>query len=163
LPNKDDLDSWAELIGDGGDVDAGRRVFFRTTCANCHRHNGRGAQTGPDLTTLSGNMTKKRLLDSILHPSKEVGPLYVPWRILTVDGKVLTGLKLDKAGEGNSRRFQGADGNVFEVPLNEIEQQEPVSESIMPTGLETTITIDELSDLIAFLTGHAGGDASAVE
>ncbi|QEF96174.1 hypothetical protein Mal15_02010 [Stieleria maiorica] len=151
-PNKDDLDAWIRLVADGGNVDAGRRVFFRTTCVNCHRHSGRGAQTGPDLSTLSGNMTRQRVLDSILHPSKEVGPLYVPWQVLTTDGNVLTGLKLDRAGAGNSMRFQGADGEIFEVPLADVEQQEPVDQSIMPTGLESTMGIDELRDLIAFLT-----------
>lgn len=159
-PNKDDLSAWAKLIGDGGSVDAGRRVFFRTTCANCHRHNGRGANTGPDLTTLSGNMTKNRLLESILHPSKEVGPLYVPWRILTTQGTVLTGLKLDASGVGNRLRFQGADGNVFEVALGDIEQQEPIEQSIMPTGLEGTMSIDELRDLMVFLTELPAGHGS---
>ncbi len=153
-PDKDDLEAWMALIADRGDVDAGRRVFFRTTCVNCHRHSGRGAQTGPDLTTLSGNLTKKRVLDSILHPSKEVGPLYVPWKILTTDGNVLTGLKLDRAGAGNSMRFQGADGEVFEVPLADVQQQEPVDQSIMPTGLEGTMSLGELRDLIAFLIGE---------
>ncbi|WP_182866041.1 PVC-type heme-binding CxxCH protein [Stieleria mannarensis] len=151
-PHKDDLEAWMRLVGEGGNVDAGRRVFFRTTCVNCHRHSGRGAQTGPDLSTLSGNMTRQRVLDSILHPGKEVGPLYVPWQVLTTDGNVLTGLKLDRAGAGNSMRFQGADGEIFEVPLADVEQQEPIDQSIMPTGLESTMGIDELRDLIAFLT-----------
>ena len=66
---------------------------FASTCVNCHAHSGRGASTGPDLTTLSGQMSRKRLLESILQPSKEVGPLYVPYRVLTVDGHVLTGLE----------------------------------------------------------------------
>lgn len=152
-PNKNDLDAWNELVGSGGDPDAGRRVFFRTTCVNCHAHSGRGATTGPDLTTLSGQMTGKRLLESILEPSKEVGPLYVPWRVLTVDGNVLTGLKLDASGVGNSLRFQGADGMTFDVPLGDIEAQDPVAQSIMPAGLEDAMSIDELRDLIAFLVG----------
>ncbi|MGI9474810.1 MAG: PVC-type heme-binding CxxCH protein [Rubripirellula sp.] len=152
LPNKHDLEGWDDLVGSGGNPDAGRRVFFRTTCANCHMHGGRGAKTGPDLTTLAGQMTSRRVIESILDPSKEVGPLYVPWRILTVDGKALTGLKLDRAGVNNSLRFQGADGNTFEVQLADVEIQEPVKQSIMPAGLEESMTLDELRDLIAFLT-----------
>ncbi|MCH5377360.1 MAG: c-type cytochrome, partial [Planctomycetes bacterium] len=151
LPRKDDLDGWTDLVSEGGDVDAGRRVFFRSTCANCHAYGGRGASTGPDLSTLSGQMTPRRLMESILQPSKEIGPLYVPWRVITVDGHILTGLKLDAPGVGNSLRFQGADGMVFEVPLQDIEQQEPTDQSIMPTGLETTMSIEELRDLTAFL------------
>ncbi|QDS87363.1 Cytochrome c [Rosistilla ulvae] len=151
LPNRDDLDRWNELVGSGGDPEAGRRVFFRTACVNCHSHRGRGATTGPDLTSLSGQMTPRRVLESILHPSKEVGPLYVPWQVVTIDGRVLTGLKLDKAGAGNSLRLQGADGLIFEVPLADIDTQLPIQQSIMPTGLEGTMSVEELRDLIAFL------------
>ena len=97
-------------------------------------------------------MTSQRLIESILDPSKEVGPLYVPWKVLTVDGKVLTGLKLDRAGANNCMRFQGSDGNVFEVQLADVEIQEPVKQSIMPAGLEESMTLDELRDLVAFLT-----------
>ncbi len=151
LPNRDDLDRWNELVGSGGEPEAGRRVFFRTACVNCHSHRGRGATTGPDLTSLSGQMTPRRVLESILHPSKEVGPLYVPWQVVTIDGRVLTGLKLDKAGAGNSLRLQGADGLIFEVPLADIDTQLPIEQSIMPTGLEGTMSVEELRDLIAFL------------
>ncbi len=152
-PDRNDVAGWDRLVGagTGGNVDSGRRVFFRTTCVNCHAHSGRGAKTGPDLTTLSGTMTSQRVLESLLNPSKEVGPLYVPWRVLTTDGRVLTGLKLDRSGVGNSLRFQGADGDVFEVPLADIETQDPMAQSIMPTGLEETMSLDELRDLIAFL------------
>ncbi len=153
-PPREDIDAWNELVGSGGDSDAGRRVFSRSICINCHAHSGRGAMTGPDLTTLSGQMTSHRLLESLLLPSKEVGPLYVPWRVLTVDGKVLTGLKLDKSGVGNSLRFQGADGNTFEVALEDIEVQDPIEQSIMPSGLEDAMTLDELRDLIAFLVSR---------
>ncbi len=151
-PSRDDLEAWNGLLAQGGDRDAGRRVFFRTTCANCHAYQGRGALTGPDLSTLSGQMTRQRLLESILQPSKEIGPLYVPWQVLTVDGQVLTGLKLDRAGAGNAVRFQGADGMLFEVPLEAIESQAPVAKSIMPSGLEEGLSIEEMRDLVAFLT-----------
>ncbi len=151
-PGIDDLTAWDRLVGSGGDPAAGRRVFIRSTCIECHAHDGRGSKTGPDLSTLAGTMTSQRLIQSILHPSKEIGPMYVPWRILTVDGQVLTGLKIDASGVGNKLGFQAADGKRFEVALADIEQQDPIPTSIMPSGLETTMSIDELRDLIAFLS-----------
>ncbi len=71
--------------------------------------------------------------------------------ILTESGTVLTGMKLDAPGVANRLRFQGADGKVFELDLKDIEEQEPIRESIMPVGLEEQFSVDELRDLVAFL------------
>jgi putative heme-binding domain-containing protein len=158
-PAANDLDAWEKLIGNGGDARAGWRVFARTTCINCHIHSGRGSEVGPDLTLLAGQMDRRRIIESILQPSKEVGPLYVSWRVLTEDGRVLSGVKLNAAGVGNRVRFAGADGNIFEVPLEEIREQQPSEESIMPRKLEETMSIDEFRDLVAFLAGDATGGA----
>ncbi|TWU60570.1 Cytochrome c [Rubripirellula tenax] len=150
-PPASDLDAWDALVGDGGDPDAGARVFLRRQCAACHMHSGRGARTGPDLTTLAGRMSRRRVLESILQPSKEVGPLYVPWMVLTTDGIVRTGIKLHAPGVGQAARYQGADGTMFDIPLNEIEIQKATETSIMPTGLERSMSVDEMRDLLKFL------------
>ena len=84
-------------------------------------------------------------------PSREVGPLFVTWKVLTIDGRVLTGMKLDREGRGGSLRLLGAEGDVFEVPPDAIETAGPVAPSIMPAGLEQTMSIEEFADLIAFL------------
>ncbi|WP_372717513.1 PVC-type heme-binding CxxCH protein [Novipirellula sp.] len=151
-PSRENIAGWMQLVGHSQQVDAGRRVFFRRGCSNCHMHSGRGTNTGPDLTRVAGQMTRPRMLESILNPSKEVGPLYVPWNVLTSDGHVLTGLKMDRPGAKNRLRLQGADGNIFEVPREQIEQLQPSEKSIMPVGLEDSMTLDELADLIAFLS-----------
>ena len=62
-------------------------------------------------------------------------------------------MKLNESGAGTNLVFQGADGNKFEIALNDIEIQKQTDQSIMPTGLEDGMTVDELRDLIAFLTG----------
>jgi len=59
---------------------------------------------------------------------------------------------MDRPGAQNRLRLQGADGNIFEVPREEIEQLQPSEKSIMPVGLEDSMTLDELADLIAFLS-----------
>lgn len=150
-PSPTDIEAWMRLVGTGGDARAGRRVFQRATCANCHVHSGRGATTGPELTTLEGQ-DRKRILRSILQPSQEIGPLYVPWQILTVDGQVKTGLKLATPGVGQELTFQGADGKSFSVSLTDIEYHSPTDQSIMPAGLEKSMSITEIKDLLAFLT-----------
>ena len=150
-PPATDIDKWLELVGEGGDAAAGSRVFRRMTCSRCHAHSGRGASTGPDLTSLQGQ-TRRRLLESILNPSKEVGPLYVPWKIITTNGRALLGLKSTTSGVGERLKFQNSDGEEFEVALDEIESQSPSNQSIMPSGLQSTMTMSELRDLLAFLS-----------
>ncbi|WP_165440620.1 PVC-type heme-binding CxxCH protein [Rubripirellula amarantea] len=151
IPSSEDLSAWTTLVGDQGNADAGRRVFYRTQCVSCHVHSGRGSRTGPDLTTLGGTMTRQRIIESILLPSKEVGPLYVPWKVLTIDGTVHVGLKMNESGVGGRIKYQAADGKTFEIALEDIETQQPVDQSIMPTGLEKTMSVTEFRDLIAFL------------
>jgi putative membrane-bound dehydrogenase-like protein len=151
LPQPHDIAAWDQRLGDAGDFEAGRRVFMRTTCANCHAHSGRGSRVGPDLTKLAGQMTRQRILESILLPSREVGPLYVPWRVLTMEDKTLTGMRLETSGAGDKMHFIGADGLEFQVPLAEIQQVQPSKQSIMPDGLQTTMSLAEFQDLMQFL------------
>jgi putative membrane-bound dehydrogenase-like protein len=151
LPAPTDTDAWYALVGQGGDGDAGRRVFYRRGCIACHKHSDRGATTGPDLTNLAGTASRRRVLESILMPSKEIGPMYAAWLVQTIDGRVLAGMKLDREGAENRLRFQAADGSIFEIPPAEIETLRAADKSIMPEGLPATMALDELRDLLAFL------------
>jgi putative heme-binding domain-containing protein len=160
-PAAEDLAAWMKRVGSGGDPAAGRRVFRRAACVTCHQHSGRGATTGPDLTTLAGQ-SRQRILKSILQPSAEIGPLYVPWKILTVDGEVLVGLKNARPGPNRSLSFQAADGSDFFVGLDEVEYHSLSDVSIMPAGLEETMRVDELRDLLAFLEAVEDTGAASV-
>jgi putative membrane-bound dehydrogenase-like protein len=152
-PREDDIDGWMKLVGTGGDARAGWRVFSRTTCAQCHAYQGRGSVVGPDLTALAGQADRRRLLESILLPNKEVGPLFVAWQVLTEDGRTLAGLKLND-GSGTHTKFIGADGEVFEVAMDQIVSQRPSNQSVMPQKLQETMSVAELRDLLAMLSGQ---------
>lgn len=148
------LEAWMAAAADGGNAEAGWRVFFSSAarCATCHAHGGRGEDVGPDLTAVGGRMAREKILESIVHPSREMAPLYVPWRVLTGDGRALSGMKLNVGSGGNSFRYLSADGSIFQIPLEEIEMQSPSSESIMPTGLLDLLSVEEVTDLLAFLS-----------
>lgn len=151
LPAPEDLDAWWSAVGSGGDPQAGHRVFLRSVCATCHAYSGRGSSLGPDLSTLKGTSTRKKILESILYPAREIGPLYLPWKILTTDGRSLVGVKLNAGGVGTSLRYLAADGSTFELSLDEIEVQEPSTTSIMPEDAYKSLTLAELQDLLALL------------
>ena len=61
----------------GGSVDRGRHVFFSrsdASCLRCHKVDGAGSDTGPDLSGAGRGRTREALLESIVFPSKAFPP-----------------------------------------------------------------------------------------
>ena len=59
-----------------GDPRAGERIFFHLRvggCFRCHEFEGRGYTVGPDLSTIGRSMTRERLVQSLVDPSREIG------------------------------------------------------------------------------------------
>lgn len=162
-PPVDDLAAWEELIDREAtgetDTDVGRRLFFHATlggCYKCHAMNGRGRKIGPDLTTIHNQtgITRNWVLKHIVNPNAEMAPYYRPQQLLTVEGKVLTGLVVGQ--EGPSHTYVGTDGVIFQVIKTDIEERRELPTSIMPTGLLDRLTASEIRDLIAYVL--AGGE-----
>lgn len=154
-PAATDLAAWeARLVGTG-DADAGRRIFFGSRlarCGECHAHAGRGAGIGPDLAGIVTRMGRRRVLESLLLPAKEVGPMFQPYALHLADGRVLTGLPVGLVDGDRRERILAADGVETVVDLSSIEHRVPLVTSIMPAGLEAGLTDDDLRDLLAFLS-----------
>lgn len=154
VPTDSEIATLLGAVGEGGDPAAGWRLFFGArgaTCANCHRFEGRGSAVGPDLTTVGKRLSRKRLLESLLDPSREVAPQYVPWVVQTTQGRVLTGLSLGKSPDGAKEEFLGADGRTFQVTLADVESRQASRQSIMPAGLAEPLSPAEIRDLLALL------------
>jgi putative membrane-bound dehydrogenase-like protein len=154
MPAVTDLDAWNALLGDGGDVGSGRRLFFMSggpQCAACHQHSGRGARVGPDLTQLGAQQSRERVIASILQPSQEIAPHYQAWELHTSDGLTRVGLRLPKGGDDGVEPYADSTGRRFELRSEEIELRSPAEASIMPEGLSASLTVEDLRDLVAFL------------
>lgn len=153
-PAPEEIEAWAKAVGEGGDAKAGWRSFFHAGgpgCAKCHTYDGRGISVGPDLTRIAAQMGRHRVLESILQPSKEVAPQYVPYIVKTADGQTLTGFPQDRP-QASTERFLGQDGKLFSVHMDKMKSRVPQKNSIMPDGLEKALTIGEMRDLLEFLT-----------
>lgn len=153
-PDAGDLDTWIKLLAEPGDAAAGRRLFFSAVgpkCSVCHRHSGRGGDIGPDLTTIGTATSRKRIVSSILDPSRDVAPHYETWILVTDDGKTHVGQRLPKAGDDGREPYADPNGNRFELPSESIIHREASKTSIMPAGLEKSISTEDLRDLVTFL------------
>ena len=148
-----DFDAWLGLLEGPADLSTGERIFFHSKgpgCFRCHQVNGRGARAGPDLSTLAAGMDRRRLVESILTPSKEIAPQFVAWSVARTDGTVFTGILLEQSPEG-SLVFADAQGRLTAVKASEIAERKPQTTSIMPDNLVQTMTLQDFRDLLAFL------------
>lgn len=146
-------EQWHEALRTGkGDPDGGRRVFFSAAanCATCHIAEGRGVKVGPDLSTIARSSDRAKLVDSILQPSREIGPLYVMKTATLKDGRTFAGVQSDKETGGRVDLIQPG-GKVEQIPHSEVKQIDVAPVSLMPEGLEIGLTVEEFRDLVAYL------------
>ncbi len=127
--------------------DRGLQVYKRA-CANCHRRGSSGVEVGPNLATVV-NHSKEKLLRNILDPNADIQPGYQAYTCLLESGEILSGLL---AGETSvSLSIKASGGEVRTVTRSEIEQLKNLNMSFMPEGLETSISVQEMAELLAYL------------
>jgi putative membrane-bound dehydrogenase-like protein len=130
-----------------GDVAKGRVVFERA-CASCHRKDKLGNEVGPNMATVAEH-TNEKLLVNILDPNADIQPGFQAYNVLLESGEVLTGLLVGETA--NSVSIKSAKGITQTVSRLEIEQLRNSNLSLMPEGLESILTMQDLADVISFL------------
>jgi putative heme-binding domain-containing protein len=157
-PAPSNLDGWLRLLDGPADAAAGERVFFHPKgagCFRCHQVDGRGGRVGPDLTRLARGMDRRRLVQSILSPSAEIAPQFVPWTVARADGTVFTGVLVGESPDG-AQTYADAQGRLITVPPSEIDDRKPQATSIMPDNVSEVLTMAEFRDLVVFLLAGRG-------
>ncbi len=74
---------------------------------------------------------------------------YQQWNIETRDGEVLSGVIRSETAE--TLTLIGSDGRPLDVPKRSIANRAASKLSLMPEGLQSGLTLDQFTDLIAFL------------
>jgi putative membrane-bound dehydrogenase-like protein len=135
----------------GGDSRRGRDVFFgkKAACSTCHAVQGHGGHVGPDLSKIGSIRTGRDLLEAIVFPSASIVRGYEPYVVATAGGRYYTGIITRQTAD--AIELVTAERAEVRVPRREIESVERSPVSIMPQGLDTQLSRQELADVIAFL------------
>ncbi len=151
-PAMTDIDAWVNWLGEiEGDAERGERWFRHSSlarCATCHQVDGRGGAVGPELGRI-GTMGRRRLVESLLEPSREIAPRYTAWIVETIDGSIRSGLLETERGE--QQFYVDSNGVTFTADHDEIVSLAAADRSLMPDDLLGNLTRDEIADLIAYL------------
>jgi putative membrane-bound dehydrogenase-like protein len=127
--------------------------LFRKNCATCHRLENEGFEVGADLPSALKNKTAEQLVQDILDPSREVDPRYQNYVVTTKKGQSLTGLiAAETASSITLRRGEKAEDVLLRSQIEEISA---TGKSLMPDGLETQLSKQDLADLIDYLLSVA--------
>jgi putative heme-binding domain-containing protein len=141
----------------GGDIRRGQAIFnnAKAACISCHSIGYLGGKVGPDLTSIGQVRTEMDLLESILYPSASFVRSYEPVFVKTKDGEAHTGIL---RGDNEQGVLLVSGPNAEErIARADIEEMRPGNLSIMPAGLDSQLSKQELADLVVFLKGTKWG------
>jgi putative heme-binding domain-containing protein len=139
------------LLALKGDQRRGRQLLLTSAvlCINCHRVGDKGSTLGPELTHVAKKLTRAQILDKVLQPSRTIDPKFVAYLLETTDGKLHTGLLVEKTDRHVLLRT--AQDQQVRVPAGEVAALTPLRTSLMPEQLLRDLTAEQAADLLAFL------------
>jgi len=146
----------------GRNFENGKKMFAAAKCLSCHRFDGAGGSTGPDLSNAAGRFSNKDLAEAIIHPSKVISDQYRAMNIVTVNGQVLAGRVTSETEKEIIVLTDPVDATkLVTLAKDDIDEMFPSKQSLMPEKLLNTLNQEEVLDLLAFLKSR--GNPNAIE
>jgi putative membrane-bound dehydrogenase-like protein len=150
------------LLTEGGDIGRGRRIFFgeKVSCASCHAVGNEGGHVGPDLTSIGAIRSGEDILEAIIFPSASFVPGFEPYTVVTHNDTV-SGVRTDETPDavtiitGRNSRERIRRSDITSMKASEV--------SLMPDGLDESLTRSELADLLAFLESQRSNGLMTVK
>jgi putative heme-binding domain-containing protein len=132
-----------------GDAAKGKALFFgKGGCTSCHRVNGEGSRTGPDLSDIGAMRSLAHLEAALLDPNQQVLPQHWYVDALTKDGKTVRGRRLNE--DTFSVQLLGSDQRLTSLRKQDLKEYKVIKTSAMPS-YEGKLSGAELDDLITYL------------
>jgi putative heme-binding domain-containing protein len=150
--NAEPLPPVSELAKRVGNPARGREIFESQTaaCSSCHIVNGKGTDVGPQLSEIGTKLGKDALYEAILDPSSGISFGFEAWNIELKNGDELFGLITSETADELTVKSQT--GVLSKVKKSEIARRQKLATSLMPLGLQLTMSAQDLVDLVEFLS-----------
>lgn len=140
-----------------GDYAAGKIVYQAALCSSCHRVNGFGGNSGPDLTQLSTRFSQNAMMMAIVSPNDAISDQYAYTLFKMKNGENKAGKILQEDDKQITLQPSPYSSTyTIKISLDSIESQTISPVSPMPPNLLNRLNETEIADLLAFLS--AGGD-----
>ncbi|MGZ0162800.1 MAG: DUF6797 domain-containing protein [Planctomycetales bacterium] len=145
-----------------GDAKRGAVLFYQPqmACRQCHSVDGSKSPLGPALSEKRPDATDAFLVESVLAPSKSIRKEYQTVVVVTNDGKVVLGLRVEETPKKIVLREGRPLGKLIEIARDDIDELQPTKQSIMPAGqVGLMASRQQFLDLIRYLIEIRDGGA----
>ena len=134
-----------------GRAEEGQKLFEsgRGSCIACHQVGNVGRSIGPNLSHIGAIRREIDILESIIFPSATIARDYEAHAIECAGGETLIGVIKSHTAEGLLLVDIG--GTEHNIRHEQITADTMLPTSLMPVGLDQTLTEPELLNLVAFL------------
>jgi putative heme-binding domain-containing protein len=143
-----------EMAKGTGDVASGKAIFEgKGGCLHCHRVDGNGSRTGPDLSDVGALRNAAYLTKSLTDPNDAIAPANRIVRAVAKDGSTISGRRLNE----DTHTIQLIDGKERLVSLNKSDLREItlVKTSPMPS-FTGKLSSQEINDVVSYLLSLKG-------
>lgn len=136
-----------------GNTQRGKKLFYQSAaaCFACHDPPKGVARLGPDLAKMKTKLTPEQLVDAILRPSELIDKEFAQVSVLTVAGKVETGIRISENKQGIILRNL-AQPDPIKIADDDIEEVRESKVSLMPANLVRQLkSRKEFDDLMKYI------------
>ena len=155
----EDLIDDVAQVEQGRSFEKGRDAFQAVGCRQCHRLQEEGGTVGPNLTGSYQRLTPRKLLESILEPSKEVSDQYATYQFVCHTGLIVTGQVEQEDDERIIVRTGTGLGDVVELAVNDVENRIKSPVSNMPAETLNVLHREQILDLLAYILADGQSDS----
>ena len=135
-----------------GDASAGRQVYEKSGCANCHSIEKAGGSLGPDLTDIGRRRGLKFLAESLIKPEADIPINYRGVQVMLKSGQTVSGVRLNY--DDLSIQLRDTRDNLRSFLRENIQDIKYDKPSLMPTY--ASMNQKSLDDVIAYLNSLKG-------
>jgi putative heme-binding domain-containing protein len=129
------------------DKERGKQVF-QQVCIGCHRLDGVGIEIGPNLASVT-DRNPSSLLSGILDPNAVVEGKYRSFLVTMEDGRAILGIIISETSANIVMKDLANQEHV--ILRSKLESLTNTGKSLMPDGFETSLTQQNVADLIAYV------------
>jgi putative heme-binding domain-containing protein len=143
-----------------GNLQNGKAIFFgRARCSECHLAAGAGGFIASDLSSYGRSRPVEEIRDAIVKPNQPSNATRGTVTIVTRAGQTVTGVLRNE--DNFSLQLQSLDGAFHLLMKSDLPSINRDSNSLMPANYGSSLTANELNDLVSFLMSLAQQDKSS--